>query len=419
MFSFFASQEKKMRANAANWIELADKVWAYRRDQLNEAERKDLLGRTDAVRQGCKDGTDAAKLKLLIESLEGTLRRVGGKIYPKTALIENVEFFLVAAIVIIGVRTYFVQPFKIPTNSMWPTYHGMTPEAYTDPEKAPGALAQVGRFLLFGAQRIAPVAPESGTISVQIGAAPVDKGGGSLYFQRVPGKSWLVFPTTYREYLFYVNQAPVRVQVPLDFDFDWAFRDALGVTAEQLATAAMKAQRNAGSGYRWVELERKAQQGKPFLAFDILTGDQLFVDRFSYHFFRPQVGQGFVFRTGNIPYIAETSGDQYYIKRLVGIPGDVIEIKNFGLYRNGQPITGAEAFDKNARRDGKYPGYRNVGSLSAGSTMTVPPRSYLPLGDNSANSADGRYWGFVPAKDAAGRPLFIYYPFTKRWGPAK
>ena len=49
------------------------------------------------------------------------MRRTGGAIYPKTALIENVEFFLVAAIVILGIRTYFVQPFKIPTNSMWPT----------------------------------------------------------------------------------------------------------------------------------------------------------------------------------------------------------------------------------------------------------------------------------------------------------
>ena len=58
------------------------------------------------------------------------LRRTGGAIYPKTALIENVEFFLVAAIVILGIRTYFVQPFKIPTNSMWPTYNGMTPQVY-------------------------------------------------------------------------------------------------------------------------------------------------------------------------------------------------------------------------------------------------------------------------------------------------
>jgi signal peptidase I len=57
--------------------------------------------------------------------------------------------------------------------------------------------------------------------------------------------------------------------------------------------------------------------------------------------------------------------------------------------------------------------------LEAGETLTVPENDFFALGDNSYNSADGRYWGFVPAKDAIGRPLFIYYPFTKRWGPAR
>jgi len=43
----------------------------------------------------------------------------------------------------------------------------------------------------------------------------------------------------------------------------------------------------------------------------------------------------------------------------------------------------------------------------------------MAMGDNSYNSLDGRFWGYVPAKDAMGRPLFIYYPFSKRWGPAR
>jgi len=41
------------------------------------------------------------------------------------------------------------------------------------------------------------------------------------------------------------------------------------------------------------------------------------------------------------------------------------------------------------------------------------------MGDNSGNSSDGRVWGFVPEKDVIGRPLFIYYPFTRRWGVAR
>ena len=113
--------EQKMRENAANWLELADKVWHYRRDRLTAAEASELKARTDDLRQRMKERADAAKLKLIIEELEGVLRRTGGAVYPKSALVENVEFFLVAAIVILGIRTYFVQPFKIPTTSMWPT----------------------------------------------------------------------------------------------------------------------------------------------------------------------------------------------------------------------------------------------------------------------------------------------------------
>ena len=56
---------------------------------------------------------------------------------------------------------------------------------------------------------------------------------------------------------------------------------------------------------------------------------------------------------------------------------------------------------------------------AAGRTLKVPEDSYYALGDNSGNSQDGRYWGFVPAKDVVGRPIFVYYPFTSRWGPAR
>jgi len=139
------------------------------------------------------------------------------------------------------------------------------------------------------------------------------------------------------------------------------------------------------------------------------------------------VGQGFVFRTDNIPEIVRRYGDQYFIKRLIGVPGDRIEIREPMIYRNGAPITGSRAFDLNARRVFPYNGYLNASpegdpsfsQLFKGETITVPDHSYLALGDNSGNSFDGRFWGFVPARDVVGRPLFIYYPFTRRWGTAK
>ena len=175
-----------------------------------------------------------------------------------------------------------------------------------------------------------------------------------------------------------------------------------------------------------VPLGRSVKAGEPIVRFDIMTGDQLFVDRVSYNFFRPTVGQGFVFRTDNIPDIERTFGAQYFIKRLIGVPGDDIEMREPMIYRNGTPITGSTTFELNAKRVSPYRGYFNAThedsrytQLFKGEVVHVPETSYLALGDNSMNSFDGRFWGFVPAKDVVGRPLFIYYPFTRRWGPAK
>jgi signal peptidase I len=427
MFGWFASQEKKMREHAGNWLELADKVYHYRRDVLPEAEVQQLQGRTSELQVMLKERAGAEKLKLGIERLEEVLRRTGGAIYPKSALVENVEFFLVAALVILGIRAYFVQPFKIPTNSMWPTYSGMTPEVFARQEDEPGIIARGLRLVTFGAQRYSMNAPASGEVLIPI------VGGGSrvmIPFRNVPGRTWLVLPTTLKEYTLVVGGRPVTVEVPADFDFEWAVRDAFfpeernsrdpgGTDLARLIARQRDTISAEGGQIRFLRTGKNVRAGERVLAFDIITGDQLFVDRMSYHFVPPSVGDGFVFRTGNIPGIAQVYGDQYYIKRLVGTPGDTLEVKDYGLLRNGKPITGAKVFAGNAERSGNYVGYRNEGLLAKGETLKVGAYQYFAMGDNSANSADGRVWGFVPAKDVVGRPLAVYFPFTKHWGPAR
>ena len=419
MFGLFDSVEKKMRTNAGNWLELAEKVYHYRRDELKESERAQLQQRMEGLRAQLRDKADASKLKLGIEQLEGVLRATGGTFYPKSTLQEYVEFFLVAAIVVLGVRTYFLQPFKIPTNSMYPSYYGMTPEVYPDATKSPGPIKQVLRFLTLGAQHKEPKAPTSGQLGLAV--RPDVEGGWHLYYTDKPGRKWLIVPTTVREYLFFVGETPVPIEVPGDFDFEWAVRDYFGLTVEQLAARARVATRG-NQNFRLAALDKEIDRGKPLISFDVLTGDQLFVDRFSYHFMPPKVGEGFVFRTAhldNLHPMMRGPKDQYYIKRLAGVSGDKLEIKEPVLYRNGKPITGAAAYNKNATRADNYPGYRNVGLLAKGSVATVPDGFFMALGDNSASSLDSRYWGYVPKADVVGRPLFIYYPFTRRWGPAK
>ncbi len=434
MFGLFDSVETKMRKTAANWLEVAGKVYHYRRDVLSEKERAELLAESDQLRTLLRERADASRLKLAVESIEVVLRKTGGTHYPKSSLVENVEFFLVAAIVILGVRTYFVQPFKIPTNSMWPSYHGMTGEIYASKADEPNPVMKAVNFVTVGAKPVRVDAPASGEVLLPVGGSE----RGVITHHEVPGRNWIVLPAKKRQYQVFVGDRLASFTVPLDFDFDWVARDTFfpgdkrpfrdivfemieqGRYVDRLVNTADGGTRRV----RFLKTGKTVSAGERVLSFDILTGDQLFVDRVSYHFVPPKVGDGFVFRTGQIE---ELHGDQYYIKRLVGLPGDQLEIREPRLFRNGAPITGSKAFDFNNTQKDDFAGYFAAPApsvnypntiLRPGEVITVPDHSYLALGDNSGNSLDGRYWGYVPAADVVGRPLFIYYPFTKRWGPA-
>jgi signal peptidase I len=437
-----------MRQSAENWLEMADRVHKFRRDLLTDGQNQLLLAAAGDVRQRLKERAGLDRLKAAIETLEKVLRETGGAIYPVSSMIENVEFFLVAAIVILGLRAYFVQPFKIPTNSMWPTYYGMTAE-YFKPGEEPGLLRRVARLATLGAANHTVTAPADGELLL-----PVFSNGHPAYTEKA-GRSMFVFPTMVREYLFAVGGEYARVAVPAEFtpEYEHVVADAFKGNAPSLEAALQVAAAKAKSVERstlvvregarpveatvyWIPLGKTVQRGEKFLSFDILTGDLLFVDRFTYNFFAPKVGSGFVFKTGNIEELKADEGDKYFIKRLVGVPGDTLEIRRPApavtdgiaatigtrdgqLFRNGQPISGSDAFGQNARKEGLYPGYTADGRLDFGQVLTVPQNFYFAMGDNSPRSKDSRYWGFVPDKDVVGRPLFIYYPLTKRWGPTK
>jgi len=130
VFGILQSEKRKLRRGAATWLELADRVRKFRGDLLSAAQHQRLREAAAEVRVHLDDPAGADRLEPAVTALEKVLRETGGRIYPASSLVENVEFFLVAAIVILGLRAYFLQPFKIPTNSMWPSYYGMTAESY-------------------------------------------------------------------------------------------------------------------------------------------------------------------------------------------------------------------------------------------------------------------------------------------------
>lgn len=94
-----------------------------------------------------------------------------------------------------------------------------------------------------------------------------------------------------------------------------------------------------------------------------------------------------------------------FIKRLVGLPGETIEIKGGSIYINDR--VAEEAIFRQIY-------YYNRGEYSAeGQKIVVPKDCYFVLGDNSASSKDSRYWGFVPKEDLLGKAMVIYWPLNR------
>ena len=413
----------KQKKASKELLQAAHKVYHYRRDLISEGRLVELDKAVGELQALTED--KAVKLEPLsacMERLDALLRKIGGKIYPKTFWSDNLEVALVAAIIVIGIRTFFFQPFIIPTNSMYPTYSGMNAVVYEDKNEAPAALTRAFRFITLGARHKSLVAKNSG--AVQLPMAANRSGSMHMYSRQVKGKKWFVLPTVLAEYTILVDGVPHTIRVPADFDMQSALLDSFPRSEAELVRT------QGGTGYA-LDLGTRVEAGDAILRFDITLGDALFVDRISYHFKRPEAGDPFVFRTRNIPGIEGDSAnivDKYYIKRIGGIGGETLEIKDSSLLVNGKPRTEVEAFARNAHKEGEYGGYVYPSSNPAnppkiltgpGDSTEIPEATFVALGDNSANSLDSRYWGFVPEKAVIGRAIFIYYPFTKRWGLAE
>lgn len=403
---------KKLRKQAKELLHAANKVYHYRRDVIEEHRLIELEKAVEEVADMLKSKDSAAEpFEAAQNRLDALLRKIGGKIYPKTFWSDNLEVILVAAILVIGVRTFFFQPFIIPTNSMYPTYSGMNSVIYTDEMGAPSMPAKLFRLATLGARHKALVAESSGSVELimQQGAR-----GNAVPSRNV--RNLGLFANA--EYVFRVGDQFQALRVPAQFGL-------MAVLTEQFGQENMQMVPSQHSPVgRSIAINTEAVAGQDLLRFDVTLGDALFVDRFTYHFRKPKVGDPFVFRTDEFQHeIARFNGGdttpKYYIKRIGGAEGETLEIKDSTLLVDGQPRTEVEAFERNARQEGEYPGYINQILLSEGRTMTVPENSYVSLGDNSASSLDSRYWGFVPDDAVIGKAIFIYFPFTKRWGVAE
>lgn len=129
----------------------------------------------------------------------------------------------------------------------------------------------------------------------------------------------------------------------------------------------------------------------------LMEGDRIFVDKISYRFREPRRGEIIVFK-----YPLDRKKD--FVKRLAGLGGETLEIKDGQVFINGESLSAPpfEKFFYYNREDWNFGG-RNQ-------QIKIPEGHYFALGDNSAQSSDSRNWGFVPRKDVIGRAVLIWWP---------
>jgi signal peptidase I len=180
----------------------------------------------------------------------------------------------------------------------------------------------------------------------------------------------------------------------------------------------------------------------------LLVGDFILVNKFDYGLRLPitntKVTSGRPLERGDVVvfrYPKDESVD--YIKRVIGLPGDVVSYQDKKLTINGKPVPEtplpdffdeerigyAKQFEEdiNGRKNRilnnpavppfivgaeDYPYRNNCNYNDRGVICTVPPGNYFMMGDNRDNSADSRYWGFVPDANVVGRAFFIWMNFS-------
>jgi signal peptidase I len=363
---------------------------------------------TDAV---IASNSDKTALEQQMESLEKTANK-WLKPYPNPGMRENFEVLLVALTVAMGIRTFFLQPFKIPTGSMQPTLFGVTSANLKEiPNfKRPTGWGAVREWFA-GVSYIHKVAEADGDIK------SIEPPFGFRIFNL-----WQTIVVTEA-----TGERTYTILFPPDY-------------GEQ--TLSQRAGIHQG---------QTVHKGEDIVNLRLRAGDHLFVDRVTYNFRPPQRGEIIVFETKGIPEEQRMqyriSGEQFYIKRLVGLGGETISLKQDHiitnvptvmagvapvghLVANGKELSASTPRFENLYafegippsvkaipyRENHYYGHAMIEGLAEGHEYKIQPQHLFVMGDNTMNSLDSRFWGDFPRDYVIGKSFFVYWPITDRFG---
>jgi signal peptidase I len=410
------------------------KLLQHERDILKPETVKSLEAVLDSVRTALRAGADKAALKTEISRLEEAANKCL-RPYPNAAWRENVEVLLVALGVAMGIRTFFLQPFKIPTGSMQPTLFGIT--SYPDFSHRPGFGGNDRRDFTIptGMERVREWI--QGVSYVTLKADQHGTYGGmsrplrflifnvkqTVWFAGKPHTYW--FPPDTGDRAFRSGSIPGFIK---------ALFAALPPDLTELDNP--RNPRPALELRMGLRPDQTFRGGEDVLRLKVISGDHLFVDRMTYNFRPPERGEIIVFETRGISQLPQ---DQFYIKRLVALGGESVQLGNDRHLRiNGTNRLDATTphfefvygFDpKQPPLDSQFSGHVNEAVARSMEFYGIAPNfpdestSYevasdelMVMGDNSMNSFDSRGWGAFPAKNVIGRSCFVYWPLSSRFG---
>ncbi len=366
------------------------KLVAAQRDILSPQAVAAMDTAVATLRNSVGQGTSRPMLLAQMEKLEAEANK-WLRPYPHAVWRENVEVLLVALGVAMAIRTFFLQPFKIPTGSMQPTLYGITQENITNKPDAqtPGRLARFVDYWAHGVSYFHEVAPEDGRL---------------MAFKQ-PVK--LLLFNLKQEYQF--NSEWHTVWFPVD---DLFARVGLAARNGELA-------------------DRTFLRGEDLFRLKVIAGDHLFVNRITYNFRHPARGEIIVFSTkGFDPEVAISNQvepvytNQYYIKRLVALGGERVRIgDDHHLIINGRRLDSSTPHFENIYNfrnnagENEYFGHVQTKMLSdVSKQFEVQTNHCMVMGDNTRNSLDSRYIGDFSREYIIGKSSFVYWPISSRFG---
>lgn len=384
---------------------------------------------------------------------------------PRTvpnALRGFVETLVVAFGVAFAFRAYFFQPFKIPTGSMQPTLYGIHAEAHMEEDFEPDlfdvcAPLRFCKWLVTGRSYVDVVAEAPGLVRYE--DAPEDPG---MMRVRLGDRAWLLpAHTTGFQQVALGEGRTVLLSRP---------------TIGALRTGRLE----NGATVPVTERPTRVSAGQRLWRGYVVSGDQVFVNRFLWYLRPPRRDEVVVFSTSapslrlsaadaaadaagaasarlEVPFyglslhlverpVAGLPPAQFYIKRCVGLPGETVSIVRPHLLVDGAVPADCPGIGRVAAAgtelDGEagYAGYLPVAPVSGGTPVfqrqddrrlsaraplgedgdaLVIGDAYLPMGDNTRSSYDGRYWGPVPRTQMLGPAACVYWPVSERWGRMK